>query len=199
VDKSSVVVPGVFFAMILAGCGGGGSTGTFSTSVPGDRPLNGLSSSEIATLCADLANYSSNSTLKRDNCRLTGFLTASLASSMSTATDAELQAACSQISTSCLTTTPNCPVPAPADCTATVAELTACASDSAAQTHLLASQVPACTGINRTAIKNATSSVGSALVGQPASCQAYEAKCSSSGSGSTGDGGSGPPDGGVGN
>jgi hypothetical protein len=68
---------------------------------------------------------------------------------LSTATDAELQAACSQTSTICLTTTPNCPVPAPADCTATVGELTACANDVAAQTHLLASKVPACSGINR--------------------------------------------------
>jgi hypothetical protein len=197
-DKSSIIVPGALFAMILAGCGGGGGTGTLSTSVPGDRPLNGLTSSEIATLCADLANYSSNSALKRDNCHLSGFVTASLASSMSTATDVELQVACSQISTSCLTTTPNCPIPAPADCTATVADLIACANDSAAQTHMLASQVPACSGISRAAIKNAISSVGSVLVGQPASCQAYAAKCSSSSS-SSGDGGSGPPDGGVGN
>lgn len=197
VAVSSVVVSGVLFAMILARCGGGGRTGTFSTSVSGDRPVNGLSSSEITMLCADLANYASNSGLKQDNCLLAGFLTASSeASVLSTATDAELQAACSQTSTICLTTTPNCPVPAPADCTATVGELTACANDVAAQTHLLASKVPACSGINRADI-GANSSVGTALAHQPASCQSYQAKCS--GSSSSGDGGSGTHDGGVGN
>jgi hypothetical protein len=77
----------------------------------------------------------------------------------------------------------------------------ACANDSAAQTHALASKVPACSGINR-AVISANSNVGSALADQPASCHTYQSKCSSSGSGSgsgsTGDGGSGPPDGGVG-
>lgn len=198
VAVSSVVVSGVLFAMILARCGGGDRTGTFSTSFSGDRPVNGLSSSEITTLCADLAKYASNSGLKQDNCLLAGFLTASSeASVLSTATDAELQAACSQTSTICLTTTPNCPVPAPADCTATVGELTACANDVAAQTHLLASKVPACSGIKRADI-GANSSVGTALAHQPTSCQSYQAKCSGSSS-SSGDGGSGTRDGGVGN
>jgi hypothetical protein len=196
VAVSRVVVSGVLFAMILARCGGGGRTGTFNTSVSGDRPVNGLSSSEITTLCADLANYASDSGLKQDNCLLAGFLMASSqASVLPTATDAELQAACSQTSTICLTTTPNCPVPTPADCTATVGELTACANDVAAQTHLLASKVPACSGITRADI-GANSSVGTALAHQPTSCQSYQAKCSGS---SSGDGGSGTHDGGVGN
>jgi hypothetical protein len=193
--KYGVVVPGVLFAMILAGCGGGGGPGTFNTSVPGDRPLNGLSSSEIATLCGDASNYFSNSGLKQADCQIAGFLAASFqASSSSTATDAELQAACLQTYTSCLSTIPHCPAPTPAGCMATVADLTACVNDSATQTHALASKVPACSGINRAAI-SANSSVGTALARQPAGCQSYDAKCSRS---SSGDGGSGPPDGGFG-
>ena len=149
-------------------------------------------------LCADATL--SRSGLVEDDCHLTAFLTASSeASSSSTATDAELQAICSQASTSCLNDTApaNCPLPAPADCTATVADLTACANDSAAHTHVLATEVPACDAITRAAIvKNA--SVGSALAEQPASCQTYQAKCSSSSSGSSG-GGSNPSDADVGN
>ena len=192
--KSSIVASSVFFTMLLlAACGGGSGTVMFRTSVSSDRPLNGLSSGEIATLCVDLTNFDSNSGLKGDECRITGFLTASTqASSTPTATDVELQSACSGISTSCLTTVPNCPLPAPAGCTATVADLIACANDSAAQTHLLASQVPACSGIDRTAI-SANSSIGTDLLRLPASCQSYEAKCSSS---SSGDGGGGFSDGG---
>jgi hypothetical protein len=197
-DKSRVVVAGVLFAMILVACGGG--SGTFSTSVPGDRPLNGLSSSEIATLCADAANHIANSGLKQDSCHITGFAEAAYqATSSSNATDAELQAACSQASMRCLTSTtaPNCFVPPRADCTATVAELTACANDDWAQTHALASKVPACSGISRAVISSANSNGGLALA-LPASCRTYQSKCSSSGGGSTGDGGSGPPDGGFG-
>ena len=192
--KSSIFVSSVFVALMLpAACEGSGGMVMFRTSVSSDRPLNGLSSEEIATLCMGLVNFASTSGLKGDECRLTGFVTASTeASSIPTATDAELQSACSGISTSCLTTVSNCPLPTPADCTASVADLVACANDSAAQTHLLASQVPACSGIDRTAI-GANSSIGTDSAHQPASCQSYEAKCSG---GSSADGSAGLSDGG---
>jgi len=188
--RSRVVVPGVLFSMILAACGGGGGPGTFSTSIPGDRPLNSLSSSELATLCSDASKSSSG--LKEDNCRLAGFLAASFQAS--SATDAELQAVCAQTTMSCLTRMPICPTQVPANCTATVAELTACNNDSAAQLHALVSKLPACGGINRAAI-NANASVTTSQGPEPASCLSYGAKCGSSGSG---EGGSGPPDGGTG-
>jgi hypothetical protein len=191
-DKSRVVVTGVLFAMILAACGGSGGPGTFSTSIPGDRPLNSLSSSELATLCSDASKSFSSSGLKEDDCRLTGFLAASF--QPSSATDPELQAVCAQATMSCLTRMPICPTQVPANCTATVAELTACDNDSAVQMHALASKLPACGGINRAAI-NANASVTTSQGPEPASCLSYGAKCGSS---SSGDGGSGPPDAGMG-
>jgi len=195
-NRTSVVVAQVLLVLVPVACGGngGGGAGTFSTSVPGNRPLNDLSTTELATICADAMKFRSTSTLQADSCKLSGFLAASLDASFSpSATDAELEGACTQALMSCTTTpsTTTCD-PAPANCTATVAELTACANDNAALEHNLASQVPACSADTRATV-NAKANILLQALTLPPSCQTYEAKCPATGAGGTG----GTPDGGA--
>jgi hypothetical protein len=62
------------------GCGGGGTSGgpeTFTTSVPADQPLGGLSDDELTQLCADGRQFASDADVQKDNCRLAGYLSAS--------------------------------------------------------------------------------------------------------------------------
>jgi hypothetical protein len=186
-SKAIFTVLGGFLALnILPGCGGGGGEGTFTTSVPGDRPLGGLTPGELITFCADGQKFSAQPTVKQDRCRLAAFLgAADVATFSPTATDADLKMACSQVYDNCSSSTPNCPHP-PATCTATVAELTTCATATAAQTHDLAGKLPDCGAIDRASI-NASANVLGTVMDRPASCQPLDMKCSGS---SSGDGGS---------
>ncbi|HEY1332730.1 MAG TPA: hypothetical protein VGF31_00660, partial [Myxococcaceae bacterium] len=116
---------------------------------------------------------------EEDTCRLGGFLAAALTAGLSsTATDADLQATCAQAVASCTSGfTGSCGAP-PANCAATVAELTACLNDATVQNHMAAAGLPDCSGTTRATISAHSNTVGMALTGsQPASCQTYQAKC----------------------
>jgi hypothetical protein len=180
--KTSVVVAVsavMMTAAVMMGCDDGGGPGRFMTSVPANKPINTLSSGEIATLCADAETFVTKSAFHDDLCRLDAFLATTFVTS-STSTDAELSAACTSAYNACVAdvtgSTATCDPP-PATCTATVGELTACANDEAAQFHEMAAKLPTCAGITRAAVE-AQGSAATAGFTAPASCLAYQTKCS---------------------
>jgi len=171
-------VLGTALADGCSGGGGAGAPGTYHTSVPGDKPLNGLSSTELQILCNDLGAYLEHQ--EGDTCRLNGFLAAAfLAGASSTATDADLEATCSETTASCMSRfTGTCGPRPSATCAATVAEQAACINDATVQNHMAAAGLPDCSGTTRAAVTAHSSAVSMALTGtQPASCQTYSAKC----------------------
>jgi hypothetical protein len=187
--------------------------GAFQTNVSGTKKLNSLSLSERSQLCAD-ANTFAFGTLAPDECR--GYSLESTyyaATQDGTLSDSSLQSTCSSTYDTCVAstdggtaTTPltsdgatTAPVPVdagnvcdmlfPADCSATVAELSSCYSDLAEAYTAL----PACDTVTRSDLA-ALARDGGPLSGSnatPASCTALESTCpgifssGSSGSGST--------------
>src|SRR5215510_10317991 len=100
-EVGSLALMAALVAGLLEGCGGGGSDGgkaaTFTTSVPGDRPLGGLSGDELDTLCADGQRFASQSSVRADNCRVAAFLTVAFSAAFTPdATDADLRMTCTQ-------------------------------------------------------------------------------------------------------
>jgi hypothetical protein len=180
------------FALIgAAACGGGGGGASFTTSVPGGTKLGDLSDAELATLCADGAKFAAEPAHLMDNCRLTAFLSTALtAAFMPDATDASLQMTCAETYGQCLNPSvdagqsgydggagPSCTRPA-ANCTATVAEYTACINDQAAQTHAAASAVPACNAVSLSDVSASDGGTATPTLAEPASCQVVQSKCS---------------------
>jgi hypothetical protein len=184
----------------LAGCGGSGGGGgaTFTTSIPGNKPLGGLSDTELATLCSDGAAFAADPANKMDACRLLAFLETALTQVFSTGgTDVSLQMSCAATYNQCLNPSvdggagsvdggagsvdggagPSCMRP-PANCTATVAEYTACVNDQTAQTRAAASEVPACSSVTLANVALTDGGTGTTSLTEPASCQLVQLKCS---------------------
>jgi hypothetical protein len=178
----------------LGGCGGGGGGGggtTFTTSVPGEKPLGSLSDGELATFCSDGAKFAADPANRMDACRLSAFLATAVKAALSTgATDSSLQMSCSEIYNQCLNPTVDagagsadggagatCMRP-PANCTATVAEYTACINDETAQTNLAAGAVPACSALSVANLAATDGGTPTTTPAKPASCQLVQLKCS---------------------
>jgi hypothetical protein len=165
------------------GCGGGGTSGgpeTFTTSVPADQPLGGLSDDELTQLCADGHQFASDADVQKDNCRLAGYLSAAFSVAFQPdATDSDLRKLCSDSYDQCIASgsqTQPCNRP-PANCTATVGEYVTCINDQAEAQHAFVATIPACKTLTRASL---TADGGTATAGPayPASCQAAMAKCS---------------------
>lgn len=193
-EVGSLVLLGVLVGGLLEGCGGGGNDGgkaaRFTTSVPADKPLGGLSGDELGTLCADGERFAAQPSVRADSCRVAAYFTVAFSAAFTPdATDADLRTQCTQSYDACITPSPDggagggdtgsamC-TPAPANCTATVGEYTACINDSTAQTHDFASSVPDCGSVSRAGLTSAGGGTSPTLTGEPASCVTVDMKCS---------------------
>ncbi len=168
----------------LAGCGGGGGSGNlggFSSSIDGMTPINQLTPQQQQTLCSEVTSFSKSSGLDRDQvevlCRVVGILAVSFTAPAG-ATDAQLRAACQTSYDMCKAQ------PSPAECnfnagtatcTATVAELSACANDSFQSYSMALNEIPTCDKLTADILQS-TAPPGPA---QPASCTTYQQKCPS--------------------
>jgi hypothetical protein len=188
----------------LHGCGGSGSkggtgggssgAGAFTTSVPADKTLGSLSSSEKAVLCADENRYASQTMSQADACRVQAVITAGLAAFFdASATDADLRTICANAYTQCLNASTagadggtssaggGASITAcgsiPGNCTATVAELGACLGDQTAVVHDLAGQIPSCQSVTKADFRSDGGSSGSGAT-DPVSCITLQSKCS---------------------
>ena len=162
--------------------GAPGSAGGLSTNVPGDTPLNELSDSELEQLCKDFtASYGPGSALetssKEFSCRFSGLLTGALSGAK---TDAELRTACKATYDACLKAPNEAADPETCDkpdssCTATVAEVKACAQDSVAALDELKDAIPTCAEATLESLQNLD--IPTEEDASPASCTALQAKC----------------------
>lgn len=169
---------GTATAGAAAGVTGGmsGSTGGLDTGLPGDKPISSLTDAEIARLCGQFDQFASGSVAK-DGKELECRLTASFSAAFEGAdTDAKAQAACKAAYDQCQAE----PAEAPEECskptgmcTATVAEIEACAGDSAKALHQGLSTVPSCAELTLASAEIDLEK----LSAPPASCAIVQAKC----------------------
>ncbi|HVV52643.1 MAG TPA: hypothetical protein VHO06_23480 [Polyangia bacterium] len=167
--------------------GTGGTTGGgFSTSVPGSTPLGGLSSGQATTLCNDIDAYF-KTRIAPDFCKeqaLIGALTVQLTNS--SASDADLQAACTSAYTACLTgdggitggaaCNPAQVMGEPATCKATVGDLSTCLNDDGTASDQAVSALPSCATLTAAQLTAALGGdAGAPNATDPASCASLDA------------------------
>ena len=162
---------------------GSGPSGGLDTGLPGDATLSSLTDTQYTDLCKKFDDFYSSGPaaagLKDVTCRLGGFLAAAFAGAD---TDAAARAACKSAYDSCLTapaetTTDKCTKPT-GTCTATVAELEACSTDSANAVQQLSSTFPSCADLTLADLMGMDSG-GDTTSTQPASCTTLSMKCPS--------------------
>ncbi len=168
----------------VVACGGGGSgsgwPATFTTSVPGNTTLNQLSGMQFTTLCNDVSRYV-DSLPYQPQCKVNGVDAAS-SNLTASATNAEIQSACSKEYNQCLQQvpdpgTPTCMTAPPASCTATVSHYAACLNDAIARNEALLGSAPSCSSL---AISSLPAEVNTLLVtpaSVSASCATFRAAC----------------------
>jgi hypothetical protein len=156
------------------------SPGDLDTGLPGTKPLSDLTDAEIAGLCNKFDEFYSTGSVGMDledfSCRFSGLLAAAFAGAE---TDAAARAACKATYDSCVAapaeTTSECGKPS-GMCTATVAELEACANDSAKALQQLTSSFPTCAELTLADLMDAGGG-GDDPPQNPASCTTLEMKC----------------------
>lgn len=157
-----------------------GSPGDLDTGLPADKPISDLTDAEIAGLCSKFDDFYSTGSVGKDvqelSCRFTGIFAAALGGAD---TDAKAQAACKTAYDACVVapaeTTENCSKPT-GMCTATVAEVEACANDTAKALHELASSFPSCAELTLADLMDLGGG-GDTGPQEPASCATVNMKC----------------------
>jgi hypothetical protein len=155
--------------------------GRYASGFDGDRPLGGLTASELARMCKSVQSWATAAIplAKRETliCR-SGALAAALLSDPRGGTSG-LRAACERTYTGCLQQTENvpaavtCPSPGP-DCTATIAEYEACLNDFPASFDRAIEAVPSCDDLTLGSLLQTGLSSRSIL---PPSCETYQQRC----------------------
>jgi hypothetical protein len=157
-----------------------GSPGGLDTGLPADKPISELTDAELAGLCSKFDEFYTTGSVGMDlnefSCRFGGIFAAALAGAD---TDAEAQAACKSTYDACVAapteTTEMCSKPTGV-CTATVAELEACANDSAKAVQQLTSAFPACAELTVADLTDLGGG-GDTAPQDPASCTTFQMKC----------------------
>ena len=157
-----------------------GSPGDLHTGLPANKPISDLTDAEIAGLCSKFDEFYSTGSvgmnLEEFTCRFSGIFAAALAGAE---TDAAARAACKMTYDSCVAapveTTSKCGKPS-GMCTATVAELEACANDSAKAVQQLTSSFPTCAELTLAELMDMGGG-GDDTPQNPASCTTFQMKC----------------------
>lgn len=167
-------------AGLTAGCGSdGGGTGSVTT-LSGTKALNGLSASESTQLCADSQAYVGRAISRPDACKSVAVLLTLIGSP---ASDAEAQMQCASAYNQCLaspstaTGQPDSCDPIPANCTATVAQYSACVTDDITATNQAFGAFPKCSALTLTSL--AATNPGNLSTTPPASaaCMTFATAC----------------------
>lgn len=157
-----------------------GSPGDLDTGLPADKPLSDLTDAEITGLCSKFDQFYSTGSFSMNieefTCRFSGVFAAALSGAD---TDAAARTACKAAYDSCVAepaeTTDECGKPT-GMCTATVAELEACANDSAKAVEQLTSSFPTCAELTLADLMDLGGG-DEAAPQNPASCTTFEMKC----------------------
>jgi hypothetical protein len=164
------------------GSGGGAGNGTFSTGLPPNQSLGGLSDADGQKFCDSLNTfYSSNPVFKDFACKSSSYLAAVLLVGFGVAmTDEEAQKTCSDAFDKCASGiadggTSTCKKPS-SQCMATTTEFEACVNDSIGVIQGATAGIPACSSITVASLK---SDAGSPfpMTQDPTSCDVVKTKC----------------------
>ena len=164
-------------AGFVTGCGSGGSSPTAVTTVDGTKPLNTLTAAETTQLCNDIDAYMGKGVSKANLCKMAAVMDAAFGGPTS---DAAAQAACTSVYNQCMaapasSSTQTCD-PIPATCTATVAQFSACATDSLVALNQVLGAIPSCNAITLAELSSSSGTTTDTTT-TPASCQAFETAC----------------------
>ncbi len=184
-SKGSVFAGSVALAALI-GCGGGSSS-TFSTSVPGSSPVDTLTPSQAAQFCSDVSSYLTKQVDNHASCQLAAVLATQAEAQQDTSlTDQELQAECTAfVPLACAALADagtssgggadggaaNCGT---AGCTATVSQVSACLNASGPAIAQWEAMFPSCSMVTRA--KLATLSLDAGPM-EPAACTVLDTTC----------------------
>ena len=184
------LILGMAGSCAIPACGGDdGSTssgpGALSTGLPKDEVVGSFSDADAQQFCRAVGDYvAKDPNVRAAECRLGGLGAAAGAAFFGSATDADVQKACSNFEAACLSASQNadagtssCHKPT-GTCTTTVSEFEACLSDSLSALEGAVAQVPSCSSLKVADVTPGTSDGGGAAkVQDPASCAVVRQKC----------------------
>ena len=171
----------IFLVSAVIGCGGG--SGGMPTNLPPATKLMSLTPAQQTQICNDLTNYSVHNIPQATVCKFVGVEAAAIVlASESTATDAQLQDACSQAVTQCNATPPDtsgstCDFSGVSTCSAdaTIADFNTCVTDEVTAENAAFGSVPACSAVTKAWLTANGDAAGTFT--EPASCVSLDAKC----------------------
>ncbi len=158
--------------------GTGGGSGNSVTTVSGTKNISSLSTAEATQLCNDTYSYFDTAIPHATACKWKGL---SRAASSSSQTQNDLRTGCALAENGCLQSdagafaNPGCGDLPTKNCTATVAQYTACVTDEATQFNQTVNGFPACDVV----MLSGTAAIFDALAGgtPPASCTSLGDAC----------------------
>jgi hypothetical protein len=161
--------------------GGGGGGGAVDSGVPGDKQGQDLTQAEVTRICEAVGAYADSKLTDAAACRVVGVLGALFALGFnSSATEADLKAACDEAVTACLeepAQEDSCAdEPVPTSCTSTVQEIETCAKDSIDQGAEFLGQFPNCAEVTKAYLESLENLPEPET---PASCATVEQNCPS--------------------
>jgi hypothetical protein len=169
------------------GCSGddtssGSGAGALSSGLPKDETVGALSDADAQKLWHALAQYvASDPGIRSAECRLAGIGAAVGAAFLGTASDTDLENACTRMESACLNASPNadaatttCHKPT-GTCDVTVGEFETCLSDTLAALKHAVSTLPSCSTLRASDL--GTGSGAGPTLQSPASCQVVNQKC----------------------
>ena len=158
----------------------------FSSGLPPDSGLGGLSDADLTRLCSSRLEYLlSKPVVQEGNCKLAGGFAALFDFLAGKATsDADVQASCGKAYDQCKATIASdagasnlmCSKPKPT-CTATVREYEACTTDMVQSYRQIVDEMPACQDMKLSDIHVGDAGTSDSPIQNPASCEALRAKC----------------------
>lgn len=170
----------------LPACGGGdedGKGGAPFSSGLSSKPVSQLTDAEMTELCAKAGNYyMQDPSFKSGTCRMAGVGAAVVSNLLGPKPDAELQKTCSDLETACLqsrgetTQEGTCKKPS-GTCTATVAEIEACVTDTRNAFSSALQSLPACGTLKSSDVTPTSSGSPTNEQAMPESCKTLEQKC----------------------
>ena len=191
--------------VVAVGCGGddtssGSASGSLSSGLPKDQVVGTFSDADAKQYCDAVAQYvGSDAAFRAGSCHSVGWSAAFGRTLFGTTTDADLQKACSDAESACLSRMPTsvdagtstCQKPA-GTCDVTVGELETCTTDSLNAIKEQMSKLPPCATLTAADFK-ISADAGIVRQQSPASCAVVSQKCPSAIQSTLGGGTGAPP------
>lgn len=181
---------GMLAATLTAGCGGGDGggdgAGGVSSGVDSTKRGDEVTEEEAQRICEAVGDYVERKVSQIDLCKVAGVVAAQIVAGVDPeATDADLQAACSEGVQSCNEDEPEPIDPGteddctsgevPEECSSTVGEIEACLKDTVDMSFAMFTEVPDCGSLTRDLLESEEEEPGEPEM--PASCETVQENC----------------------